>query len=370
MKYKFYIVPPDHPQVRYQHEIVSLCEGLRLLGREFFGSCKYWLEPERNEYLLKEASGSFQSDVDVYNTYYFAAFPEKINDVDYSKINILIDREDGLYGAYGHPQFKRFNLILRTHYNGNINYAYYHPNIRPWAFGLSDRIIRAIDQSAGLVPEKRVNVNFRIPHVLRDKAAAGFMPILLPVYPLNTTVTTGYDPGHPGEYSDTDRVDWVQSGHRHDPAYYKLLNSSLLTSAFGGFVFIKPFATNRVVSQFQKYYKLKSAILEKLRMKTSRCYFIDQYDSWRLWESFYSNTIPLHMDFRDWNFILPEMPEHKVHYWGVKGFDFDNSARELLTLHPDDVLQIAQNGKTWSKQHYSPVAIAQRFEKLIATLHA
>jgi hypothetical protein len=370
MNYKFHIVPSSHPKVRYQHEMVSLCEGLRLRGREFYGSCNYWMEPARNEFLLKEAPASFKSDVDVYNTYYFEAFPEKIRNVDYSKINILIDREDGLYGAYGHPQFKKFQLILRTHYNGNINYSYFHPNIRPWAFGLSERIMEAIDLSFDEKTVNRINVNFRIPHVLRDKAAAGFMPVIEGKYPLYNQVTAGFDSSNPGAYTAADQIHWDQTGHRHDPAYYKLLNGSLLTSAFGGFIFIKPFATNRIVRQFQLLYKLKAALLSKMGWDNSACYFIDQYDSWRLWESFYAKTCPLHMDFEDWNFILPVMPENKVHYWGVRRFDFEASAHKLLSLHPDDVLQIAFSGRKWAAEHYSPAAVAKRFEDLIGELKA
>jgi hypothetical protein len=369
MNFLFHVVPSDHPLLRYQHEYVSLCEGLRELGYTFYGTAEYWQEPEKKQFLIHKAPVSFVSDVAVYNTYYFAAFPEAIKEVDYSRINILIDREDGLYGTYGHPMFKKFNLILRTHYNGHINYTYYHPNIKPWAFGLSNRIMKAVDDSFDEPTIDRILVNFRIAHQLRDKAAHSFVPFLAERYPVFNRITNEIGAlGTSASTTEYDRINWEQSGHRHDPAYYRLLNTSILTSTFGGFVFLKPFATNRIVRQGQHFYGLLSKILKGLGKDDAVCYFIDQYDSWRLWEAFYAKTCPVHMDFEYWKWILPVMPKNKVHYWGVSGFRFEQSAQELLEMHRDDILQIANQGRTWSAANYGPVPVADRFLKLVKEL--
>ncbi|HEV7231246.1 MAG TPA: hypothetical protein VGO45_07960, partial [Bacteroidia bacterium] len=95
-RFLFHVVPSPHPKLRYQHEMVSICEGLRELGFLFYGSSDYWFDPESKEYLIRKAPEGFEADVHVYNTYYFHAFPEAITQVDYSRKNILIDREDGL----------------------------------------------------------------------------------------------------------------------------------------------------------------------------------------------------------------------------------------------------------------------------------
>jgi hypothetical protein len=348
--------------------MVSLAEGFRELGVEYAGTADYWLEPGRNKYLINRAVEPFDAGVHIYNTYYFIAFPDAIQEIDYSKVNVLIDREDGLYGEYCNPKYKRFDLILRTHYNGNINYSHYHPNIQPWAFGLSQRIMNAVDAERAVKVEDRAYISFRLAHDLRSRAVARISPVLSKKYQVFDKITNDIHVNNPELFSEADKLYWEQSGHRHDPVYYKNLDSSLLSFAFGGFIHIRPFATNRLVRQFQRFYRLKAVLLERAGLSSSSCYFIDQFDSWRLWESLYSNSCPIHMDFADWNWVLPVMPENKVHYWGVKRFEFEESAEELLGMHKDDILQIGHNGAQWSGQHYSPAAVAGRLLKRVEGL--
>jgi len=368
MNFKFHLVPAHHTKVRYQHELVSICEGLRELGYEFYGSSSYWEEPETGTLLIREAPVGYDAQVQVYNTYFFEAFPEAIREVDYSKINILIDREDGLYGAYGHPQFRRFNAILRTHYSKNIPYAYYNKNIRPWAFGLTNRIMHAIDRSAGQAMQDRVLLNFRIAHDLRGMAVEKMSPVLSGKYAAFNGATADFAPADAALLTPADTVYAKQSGSRHDPVYYQRLDTSILTYAFGGFVLPKPFATNRLVRPLQGGVKLAAALLRKLKQDDSGCYFINQFDSWRLWEALYSRTCPIHLDLEDWSLVLPVMPVSKVHYWGVKRFQFEQSAEELLAMHRDDLQEIGENGRIWSKVHYSPLAVAERFITLVNQL--
>jgi len=368
LKFKFHIVPQTHELVRYQHESVALCEGLQELGYEFYGSDDYWYEIENNSYLIKKAGDDFKSDVNVYSTFYFRAFPSEISKVDYSKINIFIDREDGLYGEYGNPNYKKFDLILRTHYNKNINYNYYNKNIKPWAFGLSNRIINAIDKTYNEPIIDRTLITFRIAHDLRGKAVDEMSATISKKHPLYNAITINIENKDAITLSEIDKSYWLQSGHRHDPSYYKLLNSSLITYSFGGFIFTKPFATNRIVRQFQSLYKLKAAVLQKLNVDNSSCYFINQFDSWRLWESFYAKTCPIHMDFDDWQWVLPVMPINKIHYWGVPKFNFIDSAQELLSLNNDAILKIANAGRNWALENYNSKATALRFIEMINKL--
>jgi hypothetical protein len=348
--------------------MVSICEGLRELGFLFYGSSDYWFDPESKEYLIRKAPEGFEADVHVYNTYYFHAFPEAITQVDYSRKNILIDREDGLYGEYCNSDYRKFDLILRTHYNGYINYKHYHPNIQPWAFGLSSRIVKALDQSRHQPLLEQTYLSFRLGHELRGKAVRRMSPGLAKRYEVYDGVTTALQVANPEAFTAEEQLYWEQSGHRHDPAYYKRLNNSLLTFAFGGFIFPRPFAATRLSRPFQAGTKVISSLMKALGKDDSFCYFIDQYDSWRLWESFYSNSCPVHMDFEDWKFILPEMPQNKVHYLGVKRFEFEQSAAEITSIHPDDLLGIGQEGRKWSVTHYGPVAVARRFCERVAEI--
>jgi hypothetical protein len=368
MRIKIFAIPHGLPQSTFQHEVISVAEGLRDLGIEYHGNADYWLEPERNAYLITEAPAGFDADVHVYGSSYLNKFPAEFSKIDYNKINVFIDREDGLYGEYCNPAYSRFDLILRTHYNKKIKYSAYHPNIQPWAFGLSKRIMNAVDASARAEAKEQVCMNFRISHDLRKMAVEKLNPLLEKRFAIINEITNNFGEAKAEKMDAVNKHYYIETGFRHDPDYFRLLNSSLLTYAFGGFIFLKPFASNRIEKQLQLFTKLKLTILNAMGADISSCYMIDQYDSWRLWEAFYSNTCPIHMDFGDWGWKLPVMPKSKVHYLGVKGFDFARSAEELLSLHKDDIKQIGHNGREWSKEHYSPAAVASRLLKLISQI--
>jgi hypothetical protein len=365
---KFFILPPNYYEREYQHESVSLAEGFRELGILFYGTTDYWWDPDRKQFLIQKAPDEFVAEIHVYNQNYLYHFPEEVRNVDYSVVNILIDVEDGLYSAYTQRAlYEKFDLILKAHYTKNINYSYYHKNIQPWAFGLSERIMQQIDSCMGVPVEKQVLINYRISHSLRSIASARFSPGISGNYEL-FKYTTDTSPEGFGAFTEKDLLFWKQTNQRHDPQYFKWLNKSLLTYAFGGFTQIKPFATNRLVRQLQSFFRIKAAVLSKLGQDTSSCYFIYQYDSWRLWESFYSQSCPVHMDFEDWGFVLPVMPVNKVHYWGVKRLDFEKSAEELVQLKEETIKEMGLKGRAWVKENYGPKAVAARFLKTVETI--
>lgn len=373
---KFYLVPADYPTSAYHHEMVVIAEGLRELGVNYYGTLNYWKEPDTNKYLIEQAPDSFENEINIYSVYYFNLHPDAIHKVDYSKINIIIDKEDGYYSLFADLRFKKFDLVLKTHYNKNIPYHYYQNNIKPWAFGLSNRIMQSIDASLKTTVENKVYVNFRVNQSLREMAYERFTPVISRKYPVDLSATLPAITGRPFKsnliiekgnqvLSEADKLYQLQTGYRHDTNYYRKLNSSLLTYAFGGFIYSKPFLTNRFLYPVQYFYKLIHYIYQMMNADVSPFVFINQFDSWRWWEALYANTCPIHMDFDDWGWILPVMPENKVHYWGVKKLDFERSAIELLKLHREDILQIGLNGRNWAKEHYSPIATAQRLLGLI-----
>ncbi len=365
---KFFIIPPNYYKGEYQHESICLAEGFQELGVEFYGVNEYWFDLDTGKYLIQKAPHDFKADIHIYNQYYLIHFPEESTRVDYSLINILIDVEDGLYSAYSSRNiYSRFNLILRSHFNKKIKYSAYHPNIQPWAFGLSKRIMNQIDKTQDSMVKDQVLINYRVNQSIRDLALEQFTPPMKNKYKI-CNYTTDTSEQALELFSKRDLSFWTQTNKRHDPRYYELLNESLLTYAFGGFLHIKPFATNRINRQLQIYYELKKNILEKTRRDTSDCYLISQFDSWRWWEALYSNTCPIHMNFEDWNWVLPEMPLEGVHYWGVKRFEFEQSATKLLALSRQEILEIGKKGRSWVSEHYSPVAVAKRFLRIMNSL--
>jgi hypothetical protein len=74
------------------------------------------------------------------------------------------------------------------------------------------------------------------------------------------------------------------------------------------------------------------------------------------------------MDFDNWDWVLPVMPINKVHYWGVSGLNFKESAKELLSMDNETIMKIASAGRQWALDNYSPKATTQRLLKLINAL--
>lgn len=85
-----------------------------------------------------------------------------------------------------------------------------------------------------------------------------------------------------------------------------------------------------------------------------------QWDSFRLWESFSAGCMVLHVDFDQYGLQLPVMPKNFHQYLGV---DFNNLKilEEVINTDLACLAQIAENGKIWAKEHYSPLKTAQRF---------
>ena len=95
-------------------------------------------------------------------------------------------------------------------------------------------------------------------------------------------------------------------------------------------------------------------------LKYDRIY---QFDSWRFWESLVSGCATMHVDFEKYGITLQEMPINGVHYIGI---DLDNPERILKCLKDKNQLrEIAENGKNWALQYYSPKAVANRFLNML-----
>jgi hypothetical protein len=72
----------------------------------------------------------------------------------------------------------------------------------------------------------------------------------------------------------------------------------------------------------------------------------------------------VHVDFDKYGCQLPVMPQNKIHYLGI---DLDNLEDFEASICDKALLEhIAENGKKFVLQHYSPEAVAGR---LLQTLN-
>lgn len=369
MRIKFYLTPYNKPtKSNFHHLAICLAEGLKSLKIPFNGNIDYWFEPYSNEYLIKQFTDNKNSDINIYCDNFFEDYPNELGKVDYKCINILLDDSDGLFTRCHQKQYQNFNFILRPHYSQFINYP---NNVIPWAFGLSNRMIRYIEKYQEAEEKKsKVLCNFRVSHNLRSNIHKRLTPIIENVYPIENYITDSlqYSDVKDINISKMDQLYWAQTGRRHNPEFYQTLNQYLFTYTFGGNLGLLPIEINFYNKFLRRKNLLYFKILEFLKKDYDELFFLYQFDSWRFWEALYSNTIPVHIDLESWGAMLPVMPVNKKHYLGINKLQVNQFSKEILSLPKQQLRQIAMDGKLWAFENYSPKAVAERLLKLIETI--
>ncbi len=339
----------------YQHLVVCLGEGLKELGIEFYSNVNYWKTSTNDDsYLFQKSTDVKASDcsIVVFDQDWFLQgreFPDFIFHPDRTYKVVYLDCTDGSSSVSWQPKFRKFDLIFRTHYSSQFP----HPdNLTPWAFGLSNRILKAIHQHEDEDRNNSMLVNFRDhsvnPHSLRKYCYRNFLPKVQTVMDIDRN----HDPLDMPEEGSYDYLMWEQTGRRHYSRYYQRLNQSLACACFGGF-----FESGLIKDKSSLLNRLSKRLIGELGLH-SRC--VTQWDSWRLWESFAAGCASIHIDFERYGLVLPEMPENWVHYIGV---DFDNieESIEKISDQPELIKNIAEEGRKWAITHYSPKPTAKRF---------
>jgi hypothetical protein len=359
---------------RYQHTSVVLAEGLSELGIDFWGNNDYWYDLEINDYRIRAGEG--KADVNVYSSQFLLDNPSEIDNVDYSQFNILIDNEDGFDSPAMDLKYQGFDIIFRCHYNSKferfkykIDWAQdklpnYLPQTLPWNFGMSNRIIKYIDNSCKEEVEERVLVNFRFDHNIRSWGKSAFFKVLRDKLPIYDKLTDTLE-----DFYTTDKLSyWAQTGRRHNPQYFVDLNRSKYILAFGGKLFFDPIGNNiflKLNHIFLKILAKFSKLIDGPTVEYKYC-TMTQYGGWRLFEALYSpNTVPVQINLEQWKCIWPVLPEAGVHYLAVDGLKFEKSAKSLLKLTNEEYERIAKAGREWVSRNYSPRAVAERFIKIV-----
>ena len=347
----------------FQDLIINLATGMQQLGIKYYASNNYWrLDPQSDRFLLESDPDVTHHDCDVvvverqwYEKY--GTLPEDLFAANRQYQTVYLDCEDGIAGirtASWLPEFRQFDFILRPHYASHTQYP---ANVHPWAFGLSARVLRELAQPVAYQDKQsKVLVNFRhkkFTHSLRRYVQKSFIPQLEQYFTVDTSsddpTAVDRDPYH--------YLQWVQTGRRHYPSYYRRLQQSAACACFGGFFLASSIADHR---DPMAYYSAK--IIGELGIKTKR---IGQWDSWRFWESMVAGCITLHVDFDKYGFKLPVMPENWKHYVGI---DLDNIAESVarIAAQPELLSSISAAGRDWAIKHYTPKPTAIRFLETVS----
>ncbi len=358
----FYCVPSGSPEsTGYPHTIVCLAEGLRALGIEFYSNIDYWqLSPEKEEYLFRRNPEVTPDDcsIVVLNQDWFCVasrpLPNDLFKPNRKYVTVYMDSADGSKTHSWNSEFRQFDFIFKLHY---ISKARYPSNFYPWSQGLSERMLRELESLPSFQEKKRqLLVNFREPHKIKHSVRHSiyqeFLPRIESVLPVNISV----DSLNNFSVNAYHYLQWVQTGRRHSPSYYKSLRDSAACACFGGF-FVAPWPKDHS-SQTSRTLK---RILGEMGLKSN---IIVQWDSWRLWESLAAECASFHCDFEKYGFLLPVMPENWQHYVGI---DLNNiqEAIDRIADDPEILERISTEGRLWVLEHYSPVPTTLRFLKTI-----
>ena len=361
LKIYFYCDPVENIPIgnKFQHLIICLAEGFQELGIPFFSNVNYWQNSlETSEYLFQHYADVTPDDCSIVifttNSYVQEPLPENLFHPQRQYITVYLDCADGDRTYNIRPEFRQFDLILRAHFNSKLNYG---NNFHPWVFGLSNRILQELNTMPDFTDRKRqILVNFRhwkSGHPVRNISCSQLIPKIQNILTINNFIDDhNHHPQQGYHY-----LQWLQTGARHYPNYYKRLQESIACTCFGGFfVTTWPSDPGNLVNRGIKQ------LLAKLKLQSNT---ILQWDSWRFWESLAAGCVTFHVDFEKYGIALPVMPENWRHYIGI---DLDNvqATIDKIAENPEILEYIAQEGRNWAIKNYSPVPTALRLLEIVS----
>ena len=357
-----------------QEDVIALAEGLRELGVPYFANCDYWRQsPVPGDYLFRFDPDVTPDDCDAVVVSYtwphwvrmktFDFLPRPLPEGIFRKGRrykaVFIDNHDGHRTVSWEPEYRQFDLILRS----KLNRRSWHPeNMRPWACGLNQRILKATE-GAPPFTERRKAILFNFgashafPHGTRNIARERFEPGIQDLLPIDRTVDDlSGEPGDP-----YDALMWRQTGGRFSRAYYERLKHAQAVACFcGDLIPPMPFRNPERYMVGGNKARIRRAAFELLAQFDPRPWRSVQWDSFRFWESLAAGCAAFNLDLEHYGVELPVMPGNWVDYIGV---DFGNVDASLTRLadDPDCMQRIAESGRAWALEHYSPKAVASRF---------
>ena len=361
-----------------QEDIITLAEGFRELGVPYFANCDYWLQStEPGDYLFRHSPDVTPDNCDIVVVSYTwpswirmktfdlvrRPLPESLFKPGRKYQTVYMDHHDGHRTVSWEPEFRQFDLILRAKLNCR---AWRPSNLRPWAYGLCNRILRATEGGLPFAQRQRAMlVNYGashpFPHGTRTISAAVFEPQIELVLPIDRTRDDlNLIPSDPYE-----SLMWRQTGGRYSAAYYSRLKSVQAVACFCGDL-IPPLPHRNpecylVGGNRARVRRLFYETLGRLDPRPNRAV---QWDSFRFWETLMAGSVAFNIDLAHYGVEIPVMPENWKHYIGVD-FARVDAVIERLLAEPEVLERIASAGRAWALEHYSPRAMAVRFLKLM-----
>lgn len=354
----------------YQWDIIPLAEGLEMLGVPFCGSADYWRRSD-GTFLIQRRSGidPLSADAVVVSTGYLnwwregsgfecGVLPEWFKKDSPRRARLVaLDVSDGYLSPITGEASSQFDIVLRSHFNSRL---WWPDNVRPWAFGLTNRII-SYGKNYAQSWEKRSGALFAFGashgyrHTARDWADSVVRPLIEQIMHVDSSQEDlAATPNDAVEYSL-----WKQCRQRHSADFFRRLGGAKICATFcGDLVPALPSQPRYLVGGkkarlFRDSYKFISAILG-LDLRNV------QPDSWRFWETLGSGTVAINFDFEQSGWRFPIQPCANVEYVAVP-LRGDRGDMQRLLRNDGALQEIAEGGMSWAHEHYSPKMVATRF---------
>lgn len=356
-----------------QEDVIALAEGLAELNIPFYANCNYWRQSTKpDDYLFRHDPNVRPDDCDIVVVSYtwptwtkpkvFEAverpLPHGLFKTGRNYFTVYMDSHDGYRTVSWKPEYRQFDLILRS----KMNRRAWHPdNMRPWALALTNRVIDATANVAPFASRRHVllvnyGASHPYPHGTRELAHARFDKKIERLIPLDRTKDDlSIEPDE-----SYDALMWRQTGFRFSRSYYDRLKASQAVACFcGDMIPPMPFRGAERYLVGGNRAKIRRAFFDALSVMDPRPLRSVQWDSFRFWEALAGGCAAFNVDLEHYGVTLPVMPENWKHYLGV---DFARVDRFIARLReePATLDRIAENGRRWALEHYSPRAAALR----------
>lgn len=364
----YFLCHPD--PLNYQWDIIPLAEGLEELGVPFISSADYWTKPDGG-YLLRSKSDfdPLTAEAIVVSTgflkwakdsggFVLGRLPDWLTNRPMSvRAKVIgLDCSDGYLGPITTKWADCFDLILRAQYNRRL---WWPPNVRPWAFGLTNRIIASADAARETWSKRRgclfaFGASHGYAHGSRRWAERNLLPVLGDAM----SIDASQDDLSVAPDDARDALLWRQCVRRHSPSFFRRLGAAQACAAFCGELI--PGAPHKVDFLVGgKRAKWRRGVWQTVSKVFDLLPRNVQPDSWRLWEAMACGAAVIHFDMTQSGWQLPVMPVNWEHYIGVD-MDRPRDATDRIKSDPGLLERVAVQGRAWAFEHYSPKAMALR----------
>jgi len=303
--------------VNDQHTCVVFAQGLKKLGLSYSGNLSFLKNYENDEYLITPTDGPPNPDSIIVCCSPDTFVKELGEYYRQGHKIILFDTRD----EWNRAEYDRFIPISYCFFRSSYQVSNMVQNVKPFAFALSDRIIRYAQNNdwntrKSVILEAHRVTNHSVRNYVKSFYASGKCPIPVEFY---------NDNFEEPKQSTEEYFHWCQSGRRHSEKYYQKLASVQMLDAHGGY-----FQQNKIV----------------------------QIDSWKLWEGFACGCLVIAIDFKYYGIKLPFDLVGFKHYIPIRYDKLEESYTLLARLTDLQRQKIAECGRQFVLDQYSPEGMA------------